>query len=56
MGGTGIEKYDEAVKNGTVAQLPGPHSPFWAPALHPTIETGIKTSLIAAGLWLNKKS
>jgi len=34
--------------------LPGPHSPFWAPALHPTLRTGIETMLVAAGAWLAK--
>lgn len=55
VGGTAPEKYAKAVAEGTVATLPGPHSPFWAPVLHPTIEHGIKTMLIAAGLWLIKK-
>ncbi len=52
VGGTAQAKYDQAVAEGTVAKLPGPHSPFWAPALHPTLETGIETILAAAGVWL----
>lgn len=54
VGGTAQEKYDQAVAEGTVAKLPGPHSPFWAPALHPTLETGIETILTAVGEWLAK--
>lgn len=54
VGGTAQEKYDQAVAEGTVAKLPGPHSPFWAPALHPTLETGIEAILTAAGEWLAK--
>ena len=54
VGGTDQAKYDEVMKNGAFTQLPGPHSPFWAPALHPTLRTGIETVLIAAGQWLAK--
>lgn len=54
VGGSAPEKYDQAVREGTVAQLPGPHSPFWAPTLHPTLQTGIETMLTAAGVWLAK--
>jgi hippurate hydrolase len=52
VGGCAPEKYDEAVQAGTVAHLPGPHSPFWAPTLHPTLQTGMETMLTAAGIWL----
>lgn len=54
VGGCEPDKYDKAVQEGTVAQLPGPHSPFWAPALYPTLKTGVETMLIAAGSWLTK--
>lgn len=54
VGGCAHDKYDQAVKSGTVAQLPGPHSPLWAPALHPTLQTGIEAMLAAAGAWLAK--
>ena len=54
VGGTDQAKYDAAVKNNTVSALPGPHSPFWAPAIEPTLRTGIETMLIAAGVWLAK--
>ncbi len=55
VGGTAPDKYDQAMRDGTYQQLPGPHSPLWAPVLHPTIETGIETLLTAAGVWLAKK-
>lgn len=54
VGGTAPEKYDQAMREGTYEKLPGPHSPFWAPVLHPTIQTGIETLLTAAGVWLAK--
>lgn len=54
VGGTDPDVYDKAVKDGTVSHLPGPHSPFWAPVLAPTIRTGIETMLAAAGVWLKE--
>lgn len=56
VGGCEQGKYDRAVQEGTVGQLPGPHSPFWAPALYPTLQTGIETMLAAAGVWLAKEN
>jgi len=52
VGGCDPAAYDRAKAEGTLAQLPGPHSPFWAPALDPTLRTGIETALAAAGAWL----
>jgi amidohydrolase len=52
VGGCAPVTYDRAAAEGTLDQLPGPHSPFWAPVLHPTLETGIQTMLAAAGAWL----
>lgn len=54
VGGTDHSRYDSAVQTNTVSQLPGPHSPFWAPVIMPTLKTGIETMLIASGLWLAK--
>lgn len=52
VGGTDATVYEQAVKENTVGQLPGPHSPFWAPALYPTLETGITAMIVAASSWL----
>lgn len=52
VGGTDTTVYEQAVKENTVGQLPGPHSPFWAPALHPTLETGVSAMIVAASSWL----
>lgn len=52
IGGTDTTVYEQAVKENTVGQLPGPHSPFWAPALHPTLETGVSAMIVAASSWL----
>ncbi len=54
VGGCEAGRYDQAVQDGTTGKLPGPHSPYWAPALHPTLQTGIETMLVAAGEWLAK--
>lgn len=54
VGGVDIATYDNAVNNNTLGKLPGPHSPFWAPAINPTLKTGLEAMLIAAGLWLKK--
>ena len=55
VGGTKPEIYDEAERKGTTGHLPGPHSPYWAPALTPTLQTGIETMITAATLWLVQK-
>jgi len=52
VGGTALDVYDRALAEGTTAQLPGPHSPYWAPALEPTLRTGIEGGLAALGAWL----
>lgn len=52
VGGTDSTVYEQAVKENTVGHLPGPHSPFWAPALHPTLETGVSAMIVAASSWL----
>jgi hippurate hydrolase len=52
VGGCSGERYDQAEREGTLAALPGPHSPYWAPALEPALRTGIETLLAAAGTWL----
>jgi hippurate hydrolase len=56
VGGCSPETYDQAAAEGTLEHLPGPHSPFWAPVLHPTLETGIETMLTAAGIWLGTEA
>jgi hippurate hydrolase len=52
VGGCAPEAYDRARAEGTLARLPGPHSPHWAPVLDPTLRTGIEAALAAAGAWL----
>lgn len=53
VGGTDPAVLDAAERDH--AQVPGNHNPAFAPTLHPTIETGVRAMLAAAGLWLAPK-
>ena len=51
------ETYRKAVENGTVASdIPANHSPFFAPAIDPTLETATRTQVVAALAYLGKKN
>jgi len=52
VGGTDPEVYANAVREKTVNRLPSNHSPMFAPAIHPTLETGLRAMLAAASAWL----
>lgn len=53
IGSVASEKYQQAVQQGTVAQdIPANHSPFFAPAIDPTLEIGIQTQVVAALAYL----
>lgn len=52
VGGTDPATYARARRDRTINQLPSNHSPQFAPAIHPTLETGLKAMLAAAGAWL----
>ena len=56
VGGIDNAVYDEAAKAGRLAELPTNHNPRFAPALHPTLETGVETLITAAGAWLAASS
>jgi metal-dependent amidase/aminoacylase/carboxypeptidase family protein len=53
VGGTDPEVYARAKKEGTISKIPTNHNPHFAPVLHPTLETGVKTLVVAALDWLN---
>ncbi|MFL4473400.1 amidohydrolase [Paeniglutamicibacter sp. MACA_103] len=47
------DTYRKAVANGTVsADIPANHSPFFAPAIDPTLETATRTQVVAALAYL----
>jgi hippurate hydrolase len=52
FGGVDPKKYEEAKKTGKLNDLPSNHSPYFAPVIHPTLETGIKALAVAANAWL----
>ena len=48
FGGLDEKTWDDAVANGTLNQLPGNHSPFFAPVVQPTIKTGVDAMALGA--------
>ena len=54
VGGTDPEAYAKAKKEGTISQIPTNHNPHFAPAIHPTLETGVETLVVASQAWLGK--
>jgi hippurate hydrolase len=52
VGGTDPAVYAKARGDNTVNQIPSNHSPRFAPVMHPTLETGVRAMLAAAGAWL----
>jgi amidohydrolase len=52
VGGTDAERYAKAKQAGRVREIPTNHNPGFAPVLHPTLETGVATMVVAAHTWL----
>jgi amidohydrolase len=52
VGGTDPDTYAEAKEAGRVNEIPVNHSPRFAPVIHPTLETGVETLIVAARAWL----
>jgi amidohydrolase len=52
VGGTDQAVFAAAQTAGTVDALPGNHAPDFAPAIHPTLRTGVEAMLSAALVWL----
>lgn len=48
IGSTAVEKYDDALQNGRLDQLPQIHSSDFAPCITSTLETGIRAFSLAA--------
>ncbi|TFW07408.1 amidohydrolase, partial [Oxalobacteraceae bacterium OM1] len=53
VGGTDPATYAKAKAAGEVNKLPSNHSPFFAPVMHPTLETGVETMVVGALAWLS---
>ena len=52
VGGTDPVLYAKAKAAGRLGELPTNHNPRFAPVLHPTLETGVETLVVAAQAWL----
>jgi amidohydrolase len=52
VGGTDPDTYAKAKEEGRLNDLPVNHSPQFVPVLHPTLETGVVTLVLAARAWL----
>jgi len=53
VGGIDADKYAKAKENGRIGEIPTNHNPRFAPAIHPTLETGMETLVVAAQAWLS---
>ncbi|KAH7078336.1 hypothetical protein FB567DRAFT_502417 [Paraphoma chrysanthemicola] len=53
-GGVDPEIYDKAEKEGKMKELPGNHSPFFAPVIQPTLTRGVDGYVVAALTFLGK--
>lgn len=56
VGGVDPEIYAKAKAAGEVNKIPSNHSPYFAPVLHPTLETGVETMVVGALAWLSGDS
>src|SRR5947209_12213609 len=52
VGGTDPATYAKAKEAGQLNDIPVNHSPRFAPVIHPTLETGVETLIVAAQAWL----
>ncbi|WP_326667940.1 amidohydrolase [Streptomyces sp. NBC_01257] len=53
-GGLETESTVAAFTEGRMDELPGNHSPFFAPVIEPTLSTGVEALVVAALTWLGK--
>jgi len=52
VGGTDPDLYAKAKQANRVNELPVNHSPKFAPVIHPTLQTGVETLMVAAQAWM----
>lgn len=53
VGGTDPGVYAKAKAAGEINKIPTNHSPYFAPVMHPTLETGVETMVIGTLAWLS---
>ena len=56
VGGTDPETYAKAKAANKLNELPVNHSPKFAPVLHPTLQTGVESLVVATRAWLPSSS
>ncbi len=52
VGGVDPETYAKADREGKLSEIPTNHNPKFAPVIHPTLETGVETLVVASCAWL----
>jgi hippurate hydrolase len=52
VGGTDPGVYAKAKAAGEINKIPTNHSPYFAPVIHPTLQTGVETMVVGALAWL----
>ncbi len=53
VGGSDPDVYAKAKAAGRIGEIPTNHNPRFAPVIHPTLETGVQTLVVAAQAWLS---
>lgn len=53
VGGTDPDTYAKAKAENRLNEIPTNHNPRFLPVLHPTLETGVETLVVAARAWLS---
>jgi len=53
VGGTDPQLYATLKAENRLSELPTNHNPRFAPVIHPTLETGVQTLVVAAQAWLS---
>jgi len=53
VGGTDPDVYAQAKRAGRLNDLPVNHSPLFAPVIHPTLQTGVETLVVATQAWFS---
>lgn len=56
VGSTDPDLFEKAKKEDKIDEIPTNHNPGFAPVIHPTLETGVQTLVLAAGAWVFKQN
>ena len=56
VGSTDPDLFEKAKNEDKIDEIPTNHNPGFAPVIHPTLETGVQTLVLAAGAWVFKQN